>query len=163
MSSLLSTLGLRAPTVNYGPAFLGFHFYFAYGLLSSRTLKQFYGLDHNESPREDLVKYGDAAVRNGKITAAQLRMLRRNESAHANAVENFTLLVASILFASHAGVEAATINRAALSYTVARFCYAAAYILIEHRQWSQLRGVSWHWGNLSCIFLLWKAGQKLSA
>jgi uncharacterized MAPEG superfamily protein len=163
MSSLLSTLGLRAPTANYGPAILGFNFFFAYGLLSSRTLKQFYGLDHNESPREDLAKYGDIAVRDGKITAAQLRMLRRNEAAHANAVENFTLLVASVLFASHAGVEAATINRAALSYTAARFCHAAVYILIEHRQWSQLRGLSWWWGNLSCFFMLWKAGKMLSA
>lgn len=65
MSSLLTALGLRgasATTIpNYAPAFVGFHFLYAYGL-SSRTLKQWYGIDHNASPREDLTKYGETAV-----------------------------------------------------------------------------------------------------
>ncbi|KAL4888991.1 hypothetical protein BDV59DRAFT_187665 [Aspergillus ambiguus] len=166
MSSFFTCLGLRAvppttPITNYGPAFLGFNFFFAYGLLSSRTLKQFYGIDHQEAPREDLSKYGEAAVRDGKITRAQLDMLKRNEAAHANAVENFTLLVASVLSASHAGVPAQTINAAAASYTLARAVYGAVYILIGHRHWSQVRGLVWWWGNLSCLFLLWKAGESI--
>lgn len=167
MSALLTSLGLSGASAtnipNYAPAFVGFHFLFAYGVLSSRTLKQWYGIDHNVSPREDLAKYGEAAVREGKITRKQLDMLKRNESAHANSVENFPLLVASLLFASHAGVSANTINAAGLSYTVARVCYDVVYILVDHPTWSQVRGLTWWWGNLSCLVLLWKAGKLLAA
>ncbi|CAG8893028.1 unnamed protein product [Penicillium egyptiacum] len=165
MTSLLTTLGLRASlsnTPNYGPIFLTFNFALGYGLLSSRTLKQWYGLDHQVSPREDLTKYGEAAVREGKITRRQLDMLKRNESAHANAVENFPLLVAGVLFASLAGVPAQKINAAALSYTVARIVYGAVYILVDHPNWSQVRGLVWWWGNSSCLFLLWKAAELLA-
>ncbi|OCL11767.1 hypothetical protein AOQ84DRAFT_430215 [Glonium stellatum] len=152
-----------APIPNYGPRFLIFNFFFAYGILSSRTLKQYYGIDHNVSPREDLAKYGESAVREGKITRKQLEMLKRNESAHANAVENFTLLVAGVLFASQAGVARENINAAALTYTVARICYGVIYILVDDPAWSQLRGLTWWTGNLSCFYLLWKAGSALNA
>ncbi|CAI7596285.1 unnamed protein product [Penicillium discolor] len=162
MTSLLTTRGLRAsldPNSNHGPIFLTFNFILAYGILSSRTLKQWYGLDHQVSPREDLTKYGEAAVREGKITRRQLDMLKRNESAHANAVENFPLLVAGVLFASLAGVPARRVNAAALSYTVARVVYGAVYIFVDHPTWSQVRGLVWWWGNVSCFFLLWKAEE----
>lgn len=167
MTSILKNLGLGAADPanyaipNYGPYFLAFHFLYAYGILSSRTLKQWYGIDHQVSPREDLVKYGEAAVRDGKLSRRQLDMLKRNEAAHANSVENFTLLVASILFASYAGVPAQTINAAGVSYTVARLCYAAVYIMVDHPKWSAVRGVVWWWGNVSCLMLLWKAGELL--
>ncbi|KAJ5788613.1 hypothetical protein N7457_003603 [Penicillium paradoxum] len=150
------------PTPNYGLYFLTFHFIFAYRVLSSRTLKQWYGIDHQVSPREDLGKYGEAAVRDGKITRRQLDMLKRNEAAHANSVENFPLVVAGVVFASVAGVPGRAINAAALSYTVARVVYGAVYILIDHPTWSQVRGLVWWWGNLSCFFLLWKAGGLLA-
>lgn len=168
MASFLSAIGIRAADTlnpsasNYGPYFVGFHFIYAYGVLSSRTLKQWYGIDHQASPREDSAKYGEAAIRDGKITRKQLDMLKRNEAAHANSVENFSLFVASILFASHAGVNVQTINAAGLSYTIARICYGFVYILIDHPTWSQLRGLVWWWGNLSCLYLLWEAGRKLS-
>lgn len=172
MSSIAAAIGLRGAgslgsasstsVPNYGPACIMFHFFFAYGVLSSRTLKQFYGIDHNESPREDLAKYGEQAVQEGKLTGKQLRMLKRNESAHANAVENFSLLVAGVTCASLAGVERQSINAAALTYTVARVAYGTIYILIEHRQWSQLRGITWWIGNLSCLYLLWQSGKALS-
>ncbi|OQE11568.1 hypothetical protein PENVUL_c002G04035 [Penicillium vulpinum] len=166
MTSLLTTLGLRTSldfkSTNYGPLFLTSNFILAYGVLSSRTLKQWYGLDHQVSPREDLAKYGEVAVHEGKITRRQLDMLKRNESAHANAVENFPLLVAGVLFASMAGVPAKKINAAALSYTIARIVYGAVYILVDHPTWSQVRGLVWWWGNLSSFFLLWKAGELLA-
>ncbi|KAJ5157095.1 Ankyrin repeat protein [Penicillium canariense] len=161
-------LGLRAADSldsripNLGPAFLGFHFVWAYGVLSSRTLKQWYGIDHQASPREDLVKYGDAAVRDGKITRKQLNMLKRNEAAHANSVENYSLLVGSLLFASYAGVPAQTINVAGLSYTIARILYGAVYIFIDSPKWSYTRAVAWWWGNVSCFTLLYQAGKLLS-
>ncbi|KAL4879253.1 hypothetical protein BJY04DRAFT_194121 [Aspergillus karnatakaensis] len=165
--SLLTTLGLEKPSIgtaipNLGPAALIFHFLFAYGILSSRTLKQYYGIDHNVSPREDLAKYGEAAVTSGKITRSQLNMLKRNESAHANSVENYTLLVAAVGIATVAGVDKVTVNRAVAVYTVARIAYAAVYITIERELLSQARGICWWIGNVSCLTLLWKAGILLS-
>lgn len=169
MASLVNNLGLRAAsssstftTTNYGPAFLAFHFIFAYGVLSSRTLKQWYGIDHNASPREDLAKYGDAAVKSGKITQKQLNMLRRNESAHANAVENYAFFVGAMAFATFAGVDRGHVNRAGLTYTIARVAYSFVYILIDHDLWSQIRGMLWWVGNLSCLYLLRKSWEKLN-
>ncbi|KAK4172243.1 hypothetical protein QBC36DRAFT_338308 [Triangularia setosa] len=168
MSTLITALGLRGtspmtPIPNLSPLYLTFHFIFAYGVLSSRTLKQYYGLDHNESPRYDLAKYGDAAVKSGKITQKQLDMLKRNESAHANAVENYAFFASALAFATVAGVDRRVINRAGMVYTVARVVYGAVYILIEDKLWSQVRGVTWWVGNGSCLFLLWKASGKLWA
>ncbi|KAK7750984.1 hypothetical protein SLS62_007117 [Diatrype stigma] len=152
MASLSSTLGLRAASsalldtaTNHAPAYLCFHFIFAYAVLSSRPLKQWYGLDHNESPRYDLLKYGDAAVASGTITQAQLEMMRRAEAASANAVENYTFFVAAMSFATLAGLERDVINKAGLVYTIARVAYAAAYILIGHPLWCQVRGFTWWW------------------
>ncbi|KAI0425593.1 hypothetical protein F5Y09DRAFT_95979 [Xylaria sp. FL1042] len=168
MASLVTALGFRATGVglsspNWAPALLSWQFFFAYGLMSSRTLKQWYGIDHNSSPREDLAKYGDAAVRSGKITQKQLEMLRRNESAHANSVENYTLFVAAMGFATFAGVEPHLINRAGLLYATARIVYGAVYVLIDHDIWSQIRGITWWTGNLSCLWLLYRAGAKLNS
>jgi len=167
MPPLSVSLGLRAASSatnipNYAPAFLSFHFIWAYGVLSSRTLKQWYGIDHQESPRYDLDKYGNEAVKSGKITQQQLDMLRRNEAAHANSVENYAFFVGAIGFASLAGVDRRLINRAGLTYTLARVVYGFVYILIEDRFWAQLRGVVWWIGNGSCLYLLWKAGSKLN-
>jgi len=45
-----------------------FNFVWAHILTSSRTLKQRYGVDHNVNPREDLTRFGEKAVQEGKIT-----------------------------------------------------------------------------------------------
>ncbi|KAI0814104.1 hypothetical protein GGR55DRAFT_495871 [Xylaria sp. FL0064] len=168
MASFATALGLRTAgaglsSTNWAPALLSWQFIFAYGLMSSRTLKQWYGIDHNSSPREDLAKYGDAAVRSGKITQRQLGMLKRNESAHANSVENYTLFVAAMGFATFAGVESHLINRAGLLYVIARIAYGAVYVLVDHDLWSQVRGITWWTGNLSCLWLLYRAGAKLNS
>ncbi|KAJ8110750.1 hypothetical protein ONZ43_g5794 [Nemania bipapillata] len=168
MASLATALGLRTAGTglsasNWAPGLLSWQFFFAYGLLSSRTLKQWYGIDHNASPREDLAKYGESAVRSGKITQKQLDMLRRNESAHANSVENYTLFVAAMGFATFAGVEPHLINRAGLLYTTARLAYGLVYIFIDHDVWSQIRGITWWTGNLSCLWLLYRAGAKINS
>ncbi|KAL4940973.1 hypothetical protein BDV06DRAFT_195521 [Aspergillus oleicola] len=166
--SILTSIGLTpaAPGTiipNYAPYALITNFIFAYGLLSSRTLKQWYGLDHNVSPREDLSKYGPAAVSSGKVSQRTLNMLKRNESAHANAVENYTLLVAGVTCAMIAGVEKVQLNRAVLGYTLARVGYAVVYVTVERPWLSQIRGVCWWAGNLCCLGLLYKAGEILSA
>jgi uncharacterized MAPEG superfamily protein len=74
-------------------AFLGFNWFYAYGILSSRTLKQIYGIDHNSSPRQDLNKYADTYVREGKMTRSQVNMIQRCEAASANSVEGYTFFV----------------------------------------------------------------------
>lgn len=89
-------------------------------MVSSRPLKQYYGLDHNVNPREDLSKYGQKAVESGKITQKQLNQLKRNEAAHANSVEHFPLFVGAIIWACVAGLPTSEINGSALAYTVAR-------------------------------------------
>ena len=168
MAALASFLGLRAPpspsltTASWAPAYLSFHFVFAYCVLAPRHLKQIYGIDHNVSPREDLAKYGDAAVKSGKITQKQLEMMRRNESAQANAVENYILFVGAMSFASFAGVERELVNRAGLVYTVARVAYGFLYIFVDQHSWSLLRSVAWWVGNISCLWLLRRAGSKLN-
>jgi uncharacterized MAPEG superfamily protein len=168
MASLATTLGLRASslpnvtTASWAPAYVSFHFFFAYCVLAPRHLKQIYGLDHNVSPREDLGKYGEAAVQSGKITRGQLEMMRRNESAQANSIENYILFVGAMGFATFAGVEPELVNRAGLVYTVARIAYGLIYVLVDRRYLSLLRSVSWWVGNISCLWLLRRAGSKLN-
>jgi uncharacterized MAPEG superfamily protein len=166
MSSLAATLGLRAlsspySTPNYAPAYLSFHFVFAYCVLAPRHLKQIYGIDHNVSPREDLSRYGDAAVKSGKISQRLLNMMRRNESAQANSIENYIVFVGAMSFASFAGVERESINRAGLVYTISRIIYGCVYIWVDQPVWSFLRSTAWWGGNISCLWLLRKAGKKL--
>jgi len=68
--------------------------------MSTRGGKARHGLDHNVAPREDLSKYGEAAVQAGKLSRTTLNRLKRQEAAHANAVEGFPFLVAGSMFLS---------------------------------------------------------------
>lgn len=76
-------------------AFIAWNWVYAYCVLSSRTVKQIYGLDHNGNPRQDLNRFGDAAVREGKLTRAQLEQIQRLESASANAIDGFAFFATS--------------------------------------------------------------------
>ena len=82
--------GLKGPAI-----FLAWNWFYAFGVLSSRTPKQLYGLDHQSSPRQDLNKFGTEAVRAGKITQKQLDQLHRFEAASANSTEGLTLFASS--------------------------------------------------------------------
>ena len=53
------------------------------------------GLDHNASPREDVARYGEAAVRAGKLSRRRLEQVKRMQSAHENSVEGFAFFVAA--------------------------------------------------------------------
>jgi len=168
MSSILTTLGLRASSPVFPPPvlthyYITFHFIFAYGVLSSRTWKQYYGIDHNVSPREDLTKYGQRAVESGKITQAQLNQMKRVEAASANSVEHFTLFVGSMIWAHVAGLKPEVINAAGLWYTLARVAYAAVYIFVDRVRLSQLRGILWWASNVICLRLFWQGGRALNA
>lgn len=102
-------------------------------------------------------------MQSGKISQKTLRMMKRNESAQANAIENYVLFVGAMGFASFAGVERETINRAGLVYTVARVVYGMFYILAERLGWSLGRSVAWWVGNVSCLWLLRAAGKNLNS
>lgn len=167
MFSLLTTLGLRQPPSGSAPpsiagAAIIWQFLFAYGILSSRTLKQYYGIDHNVSPREDLAKYGNAAVTSGKITQKQLNQLKRLESAHANSVEHFPLFVGALIWAHLARLSVVDINRSAVAYVLLRIAYATIYTLVDRPVLSQLRGLTWWASNLVCLRLFWLGGVSIN-
>ncbi|KAJ6088239.1 hypothetical protein N7486_009500 [Penicillium sp. IBT 16267x] len=99
MSSFLTTLGLRgAPgeqVPNHAATLLLDNWALAYGLMSTRLTKRYYGIDNNSAPREDLATFGEAAVKAGKLDRRTLNKLKRQEAAHANAVEGYSLFVAA--------------------------------------------------------------------
>ena len=95
--SILTFPGLQAtggqqPT-NYAPVFMLANWFYAYCTLSTRFSKMAVGIDHNSAPREDLSKYGDAAVQAGKLSRRRLEQIKRMQGAHENSVEGFTLFV----------------------------------------------------------------------
>jgi uncharacterized MAPEG superfamily protein len=169
MSSLLTNFGLRAyPTAlytppNYAATFLIGNFVSAYLLLAPRTPKQWFGFDHQASPRDDIAKYGPKMVSSGKISQSTLDMIKRWGFAHANAIESYPFFTASVLLALHAKVETRTMNGIMALYTISRLGYGVAYIVIENDMIAQIRGGFWWLGNLSCLSLMWMAGRKLNA
>ncbi len=185
--SILTFLGLQRAVgqqpANYAPAFLLANWFYAYCTLSTRFSKMAVGLDHNSSPREDLSKYGDAAVQAGKLSRRRLEQIKRMQAAHQNSVEGFTFFVAggelcillvlhvwkffstltkcSVLFATFGGVPNTTINGICVWYTLSRLAYGAAYVLIESERLSIVRSAIWWSCNASCITALILAGRAL--
>ncbi|KAJ5533697.1 hypothetical protein N7494_010249 [Penicillium frequentans] len=90
-----------------------------------------------------------------------LNKLKRQEAAHVNAVEGFSLFVAAILTAAYAGVPSETINTIGVWYTLSRIAYSLCYTYIEKKSLSCLRSVTWWSGNISCITGLVLAAKKL--
>lgn len=88
-------------------------------------------------------------------------MLKRWEAAHANSMEGYAFFATAVLLALHAGVHKGRLNGCMALYSAARLGYAACYICIEHKLWSQLRGVCFWGGNAACVALVWEAGRRL--
>ena len=88
VSNVLNSIGLRQGEGSrcHAGSYLLWGFIFAFIVTSSRPLKIALKLDHNVCPREDVSKYGEQAVKDGKISQKALKMLKRNEAAHANNV-----------------------------------------------------------------------------
>lgn len=82
---------------NYAASFIIGNFFLAYALFSTRFLKGYYKFDHNVLPRQDVDKYGPKAVKDGKLSQPALDMIRRNEGAHANAVEHFPFFIGTMV------------------------------------------------------------------
>ncbi|KAK5264152.1 hypothetical protein LTR99_002816 [Exophiala xenobiotica] len=169
MTSLATMLGLKsngplaAAPPNNAPYHAIFNFLFAYVFLSSRFLKNSYGLDHNVNPREDVLRFGERAVQEGKITRSQLNLLKRNEAAHANAMEHFPMFIGSALFATVAKVPNETINKACLVYSASRLVYAVAYLTVDKAKLSYIRSLAWWASNFTCLYLLWQSGKTMNA
>jgi uncharacterized MAPEG superfamily protein len=165
MSALATALGLHAghgiPVANYAPYHAMFNFIWAHIITSSRALKLRYGLDHNVNPREDVARFGEKAVQDGKITRQQLNRLKRNEAAHANAIEHYPVFVACILFATVSKVPNETINRACAIYSIARIVHTIAYVSVDKWKHSWIRSLAWWISNFSCIYLFWQSGKTL--
>lgn len=181
----MSTLGLRAAegaqnVPNHAAGYLIANYILAFGLMSTRGAKVRLGIDHNAAPREDLIKYGEAAVQSGKISRSTLNQLKRREAAHANSMEGFSFFVGAsaflplcfwplfdidandvVLLAVTAGVPSETINGIGLWYTASRVAFGLAYAFIESGPSSYLRSVFWWSGNVSCITALVLASKKL--
>ncbi len=94
-TSQLGLLSLSGGSLVAPAGFLAWNWLFAYCALSSRTPKQYFGIDNNGNPRQDLAKYGEAAVREGKMTRGQLEMIQRMEAATANSIDGYTFFAAS--------------------------------------------------------------------
>ncbi|KAJ6028956.1 hypothetical protein N7499_000098 [Penicillium canescens] len=165
MSAILTTLGLRAAAgqqpANHAAGFLVGNWFLAFCFMSIRGEKMYYGLDHNDSPREDLSKYGERAVQEGKLSRRTLEKLKRKEAAHANAQEGYPLFVAAMLLSLYAGLPNETINGIGIWYTLSRVAYSFAYSYIDSPTVSYLRSVTWWSGNISCVTALVLAGKKL--
>ncbi|KAF9889520.1 hypothetical protein FE257_007230 [Aspergillus nanangensis] len=164
-AAVLTTLGLRAAPgeqlPNYGAIYLIANWFLANCALSTRPAKMSLGLDHNVAPREDLIKYGEAAVASGKISRRKLDQLKRQEASHLNAMEGFPFFAASVLLAIYTGVPNETINAFGLWYTTSRVAHAVTYRYIESHALSFLRSIAWWSANASCITIAVLAGKKL--
>ncbi|RMZ76003.1 hypothetical protein DV738_g5196, partial [Chaetothyriales sp. CBS 135597] len=108
---------------NHAHAYIRINFFLAYSVFFLRLLKCWFGIDHNESPRYDLVKHGPAAVKSGGMTQKQWEVVQRNEPARANTVENYAFFVGAMAFATIAGVDNQDVNKAGMAYTVSRVVY----------------------------------------
>ena len=104
--AVLTTLGLQAApgeqASNHAVAYLVANWLISFGLFSTRREKLKLGIDHNQAPRDDLAKFGEAAVQSGKITRQTLNRLKRQEASMANSAEHYPLFVAaSMVLAQH--------------------------------------------------------------
>ncbi|GAB7344111.1 hypothetical protein MBLNU457_2012t1 [Dothideomycetes sp. NU457] len=162
MPSFGNTLGLhRSPLVAPAVA-LGFNFFWANVIMSGRAPRVFYGIDSNANPRANTTEVLEKAKTEGKISESQVRMFQRWEGAGLNSLENFTLFAPCLLFGLHAGLPAATIQRACAVYTAARVAFGVSYIAIEDEKLSYLRSAIWWVGTLTCLNLLRRGSAQLA-
>ncbi|KAF3387460.1 hypothetical protein F1880_001454 [Penicillium rolfsii] len=165
MSSLLTALGLRAApggqVPNHAASLLLANWVIAYLWTSNRLHRISLGIDNNVAPREDLATQGQAAVKAGKLSQRTLNRLKREEAAHANSMENFSVFAAATLIAVYAGVPNETVNRFGICYTLSRIAFSICYSYIETQRMSFLRSAAWWAGNISCFTGFIAAARKL--
>lgn len=121
------------------------------------------GIDHNAAPRDDLAKFGESAVKSGKITSRQLDLIKRAGAAHSNRVENYSVFAAATVLAVAAGVPSDLVNTQCLLYSVSSVAYGICYVLIDTTPLSLLRTVCWYSGCWACFRMFWAAGKALNS
>lgn len=162
MPSLSSLAGYGNPSENHLAWYLIANALWSHTLSSSRALKFILKLDNHVSPRADLDKVGSRAVLEGKITQAQLDMVKRNDAAHANSMEHFPIFATAMVLAQVAGLPAQDVNFVGFVYTVLRLAFWANYVMSRTVGGAALRPVFWWGSNLVCLRLIWRAGVSLS-
>lgn len=173
MSTSHLGLGLHQDSFAAPAAFIAWNWFYAYVVLATRHFKQYYGIDHQASPRQDLKKYGEIAVREGKMTQAQLDQIYRVEAASANSTEGFILFTASgmftgmmllhkqandvsVLFGMITGVPSTTMKTACTVYTISRTLYGFSYVFLSDDTWAISRVIPWYAASGSCLYILYK-------
>lgn len=62
-----------------------------------------------------------------------------------------------------AKLDAGTINKVGLAYSIFRIGYVQAYVRVEDYKLSFIRSFLWHLNNFSCFYGIWCAGKALQA
>jgi uncharacterized MAPEG superfamily protein len=141
-----------APPPTLAAALLITNFLFTYFLLTPRLYRLLLGISTNRAPRQDVQNYSSRFLDEGRITKRQLERLGRWEAAQQNGVENFPLLVASVMFVLVGRKDEGTVLGLGLGYLGTRIGYSIAYILTEGERWSYVRSVFWWVGNGVCFW-----------
>ncbi|CAD6452165.1 0fb3b0b0-a4c8-4d97-afd4-ddaad54e19b3 [Sclerotinia trifoliorum] len=136
------------------PTLLTTQFLLSHLLQSSRLPKRFLHKTSNVSPRQDLTHFPTK-----DLSQSTINMLLRWEAAQQNAMDNFPIFVAAVLFASFKGVSEDTVASVGWCYVGARLAYWVSYVLAERVKWSFLRSAFWWVGNGICFWLLREGGR----
>ncbi|KAG4030100.1 hypothetical protein MFRU_013g01240 [Monilinia fructicola] len=108
----------------------------------------------NISPRQDLATYPPTS-----LSPRTINLLHRWEAAQQNALDNFPIFAAAILFATFKGVDERIIARGGWWYVAVRLAYWGAYVGVERVRWSYVRSGLWWVGNGVCFWLLREGGR----
>ncbi|TGO57544.1 hypothetical protein BCON_0064g00120 [Botryotinia convoluta] len=136
------------------PTLLTTQFLFSHLLQSARLPRRILHKTSNAAPRQDLANFPPK-----DLSPSTISMLLRWEAAQQNALDNFPIFAAAILFASFRGVSEDTISSVGWSYVSVRLAYWVAYVGIESVKWSFLRSATWWVGNGLCFWLLREGGR----
>ncbi|KAF7924373.1 uncharacterized protein EAE98_007424 [Botrytis deweyae] len=136
------------------PTLLTTQFLFSHLLQSARLPRLILHKTSNAAPRQDLANFPPK-----DLSPSTINMLLRWEAAQQNALDNFPLFAAAILFASFRGVSEDTIASVGWSYVGIRLAYWIAYVGTESVKWSYVRSNIWWVGNGLCFWLLREGGR----
>lgn len=137
------------------PTLLTTQFLLSHLAQSPRIPRRIVHRTSNVSPRQDLTRYPPK-----NLSPQTINLLHRCEAAQQNALDNFPLFAAAILFASFRGVQENVIEKLGWMYIGARILYWGAYVGIEREGLSYLRSLCWWLGNGVCFWLL-KEGARV--
>ncbi|WOO81049.1 uncharacterized protein LOC62_03G004577 [Vanrija pseudolonga] len=131
----------------------------AHVLSSPRPAFLKHGLRDNANPRCAI----DELEKAGKLPAARIARIKRIIAAHQNSLDGLPLITAAILAGNQAGLSAAWLNGAAVSYFVLRLVFVRLYRDIASGPTSYIRSIVWWASNFVSFVTLFKAGDAINA